>query len=114
MARQPPNSGPEAARDSAPGVRMGLVGRPPWAAAGPLAGLVIPIGAPQLIPYFGQTARQRAGQSGGAPALWSVAAQVLDRDRVPPRNVARRNAQGRAQALALQRAGSVVAAHDGL
>ena len=55
-----------------------------------------------------------AGQSSGAPALWTVAAQVLDRHSVSPRNVVRRNAKGGCEALALRRTGGVVAAHNGL
>ena len=38
---------------------------------------------------------------------------MLDRDRVSPRNVVRRNAQRNRQAFALQRTGCVIAAHDG-
>ena len=39
---------------------------------------------------------------------------MLNRDRVTPGNVVRRNAQAGGQALALRRAGGVVAAYDGL
>jgi len=46
--------------------------------------------------------------------LWTVTAHVLDRDRVSPGNVVRRNAQDGSQALALRWTGSVVAADDGL
>ncbi len=49
-----------------------------------------------------------------ASALRTVAAQMLDRDRVVPRDVVRRNAQGGGEALALGRTGRVVAAYHGL
>ena len=45
--------------------------------------------------------------------MGTVTADVLDRDRVSPGNIVGRNAQDSGQALALQRAGGVVAADDG-
>src|ERR1700726_4322872 len=61
---------------------------------------------PHLIP--------QTGQSSGAPALRTVAANVFDRDRMVPRNVIRRNAKACSQALALRRTGGVVAGYNGL
>src|SRR5712692_11985577 len=58
--------------------------------------------------------RRSDGESSGASALWTVAAQVLDRDRVSPGNVVGRNAERGGQALALRRTRRVVAAYDGL